>query len=372
MARYTLHLLLLAALFLLIPPTLFPESSLCADAGALSQSAHGDPTRVLKGCGSCHVGHGKSGTPMLPETEEEAVCCQCHGGEAKSLQSKEKGKLAGWIHLDDICREFEKPFHHPIEKRGIHQPGEILPEMNPSRPRHVECQDCHAPHQVERRMDTPFRRGTAKKETSFRDLSFEYQLCYRCHSYSANLPSDQMNKQQEFDLGNSSYHPVEGPGRNPDVPSLLPPYGTSSVINCTDCHGNNDAGGPTGPHGSLYDAILAKNYHRYDGLPESRSAYDLCYTCHNRNSILGNESFPVHYRHVVDSRISCYSCHDSHGSVRNSHLIRFNKDPRFTRVEPLPPTAGVNAGRIEYEDRGRFSGNCSLRCHGIDHNPKGY
>lgn len=370
MTRSTLQRRILPASFLLVLSALPPASSLSAASGTLSQSAHGDPVKLPRGCGSCHVGHGEPGTPMLSD-RQEPVCCNCHGDESAASQARQEKRLAGWVRLENVCREFDKPHHHPVENTGIHQLGEILPEQDPSQPRHSECQDCHQPHQAQTLGRELSPKGIAKKTVHFKDLTYEYQLCYRCHSYSANLPSSERNKQHEFDQANPSYHPVEVRGKNPDVPSLLSPYTTASVINCTDCHGNNDTGGPRGPHGSMYESILVRNYHRSDGLPESRSGYELCYECHDRGSILSDESFPWHRRHTADQRISCYSCHDSHGSQAYNHLIRFEKDPRYRQAEPLPPD-GVNGGKMEFIDRGRLSGECYLRCHGINHNPRRY
>jgi len=91
------------------------------------------------------------------------------------------------------------------------------------------------------------------------------KLCFNCHSYSANLPADQTNKAEIFNISNPSFHPVLTSGRNTDVPSLAPPLTASSLITCTDCHSNDDPAGPKGPHGSSYRYILSKNYTTVDG-----------------------------------------------------------------------------------------------------------
>ena len=76
----------------------------------------------------------------------------------------------------------------------------------------------------------------------------------------------QTNTRLEFATGpNPSYHPVVSAGKSLDVPSLIPPLTTASIINCTDCH-SNDSGpnaggtGPSGPHGSLYPPILERQH----------------------------------------------------------------------------------------------------------------
>jgi hypothetical protein len=185
----------------------------------------------------------------------------------------------------------------------------------------------------------------------------------------------QLNVRLEFDPGNPSYHPVEAPGRNPDVPSLLPPLTTASTIYCTDCH-DDDASrrlggsGPAGPHGSIHRPLLIRNYSTEDFTQESSLAYALCYRCHSRDSILSNRSFKEHDKHVRGEGTPCSACHDSHGistgqgtPLGNSHLINF--DARLVSPDP-------GSGRLEFEDLGLFRGRCFLVCHGKVHDPKEY
>jgi hypothetical protein len=149
---------------------------------------------------------------------------------------------------------------------------------------------------------------------------------------------------------------VVAPGRNPDVPSLLLPLTTSSRTYCTDCH-NSDAGpgaggnGPNGPHGSVFEPILERQLSLTDNETETAGTYALCYKCHSRTSLLADESFP-HRIHVVDNRTSCMTCHDPHGSERNTHLINFNS----FYVTPFN-------GSVQFNDTGTFRGECTLTCH---------
>ena len=91
--------------------------------------------------------------------------------------------------------------------------------------------------------------------------------------------------------------------------------------------------------------------------PASPSTYALCYKCHERASILGDQSFPLHALHVRDAQTACTTCHDSHGSAQNSHLINFNRDYVTPNSE----------GRLGFEDQGSMRGQCNLSCHGKDH-----
>lgn len=154
--------------------------------------------------------------------------------------------------------------------------------------------------------------------------------------------------------------------------SLIPPLRVGSVITCTDCHNSDNArssggSGPNGPHGSIYEPLLVRNLSTEDFTAESAEAYALCYGCHSRDSILANESFPIHRRHIVDVRAPCSACHDAHGiyrgqgsSANHGSLINFD----LSVVMPADTPAGR---RIEYVDTGRMSGNCTLTCHGLTH-----
>ncbi len=185
----------------------------------------------------------------------------------------------------------------------------------------------------------------------------------------------QTNIRLEFSATAVSFHPVTAPGRGRTVPSLIPGLTTASLIYCTDCH-NSDTGrkaggsGPNGPHGSDIAPLLISSYDTTDGTSESSMAYALCYRCHQRSSILNNDSFTQHNQHIVNDRTPCSVCHDSHGIssaqgsvTANAHLINFDA----TIVFPDPITK-----RLEYRSTGNRSGQCYLLCHGKDHSGTRY
>jgi len=323
-------------------------------------------------CLNCHKPHTAGGRQrLLNSAAEEGNCSSCHNAH---------------VAQKDIMAEFNKFARHPITTTtGVHQPNEPAVVAT----RHVECYDCHNPHAVRAGTGTPPGplagvRGVGTTGAEVNPATHEYQICFRCHADSPGKPAPattrqvaQTNVRLEFDTANPSYHPVEGAGRNPNVPSLAGAPAnltTSSVIGCSDCHNNNTgpkAGGvgPNGPHGSAFASLLVRQYVTADNTSESASAYALCYNCHSRTSILGDQSFGEHRKHIVEERTSCNVCHDPHGisgiqgnSVNNSKLINFN-----TSVVS-PNSSGI----LRYESTGTFAGRCYLSCHGENHNGFSY
>jgi hypothetical protein len=254
---------------------------------------------------------------------------------------------------------------------------------------HVECVDCHNPHirgtvNAKPPVIPGYIAGVSGIDSSGNQLSeakYEYQVCYKCHGVSSNdtlyvdSPSyrkisrqvPQSNIRLQFRTSNISFHPVEGPGKNHEVPSLISPLTTNSQIYCIDCH-NNDGGpgaggtGPRGPHGSNNPFLLERNLDTGERVSESPGAYALCYKCHDRQSILNNESFAEHKKHIVEGRTPCTICHDPHGVPNQSNLINFKIDVVY------PP----KSGNLRFEDLGHKKGRCFLKCHDNEHNPKEY
>jgi hypothetical protein len=253
--------------------------------------------------------------------------------------------------------------------------------------RSVECRDCHNPHSVAPDVSLgPLRTATRGPQVppAMRDVPgvtlagapvpearLYFEVCFRCHSDRPVIVPNRIIRQQDS-AGNvrrqflptvASAHPVAFASRRTgEVPSLLPALASRQTIGCQDCHNNPDALsagglGPEGPHGSRFDHLAAARYETADFTIESAQAYALCYKCHDRTSILNDESFPHHRTHVVRGRTPCSACHTAHGvsgsASQHSHLINFD-------------LSIVSAERL-FLDTGRFSGSCTLTCHGVRH-----
>ncbi|MBI3182977.1 MAG: hypothetical protein HYZ28_12645 [Myxococcales bacterium] len=358
-------------------------------------------------CSACHTSHGAATTARLLKDGPSKVCMQCHSGKVAQR---------------DLSADFAKPYSHPAlgHEPSSHDAAEgpgneldALPETRATARRHVECVDCHNPHAVysngasRRRLPgsarsrpesglvlegDPLAQG-ARLSRSFAGVwgidrngskvdqaQYEYEVCFKCHADSANRPLRGPSRSQgglrrpssnlrlATDLGAVSYHPIQGPGRNPGVPGLIGLTETS-VIYCTDCH-NSDTGpgnggdGPAGPHGSSFPYLLERNLATDDFTPESEEAYALCYKCHDRGVLYSESSGFPHLAHVQRARTPCTVCHDSHGvsalegnPASNAHLINFD----LTIVQPS------SGGQLNYTSMGPRRGMCSMRCHFVEH-----
>jgi predicted CXXCH cytochrome family protein len=354
----------------------------CHDRNYWAPSSHNTSTKTWNGvgtnpwphttytsvaenaCENCHKPHNAGGKQRLMNyNAEEVNCLNCHDGS-----------VAG----KNIKSQLTKTYIHNVYSYNLTHDAN---ESELSSTMHVECEDCHNPHAVRNLAATaPLAngfitgvKGINQNGNPVNPIQFEYELCYRCHADSPSKPASPTNRQivqnnvrLEFDLSSPSYHPVVGPGKNASSPSLIAPtYTVSSVIYCTSCHASNGAGSPAGPHGSIYPSILKYRYDKADNTTESASTYELCYSCHNRTSILGDNSFGEHNKHIRGENTPCNTCHDPHGisvsqgnSTNNSNLINFD-------LSIVSPDGG---GLVRFVDTGANHGYCNLRCHGKTHN----
>ncbi len=321
-------------------------------------------------CQNCHKPHSAgSSEHILKSNIEEDNCRACHNGHVANK---------------NIMAEFNKSSFHPVENQmGTHDPGESAVVSS----RHVECVDCHNPHAA-KASGTPAGpltgvRGVNRFNSEVNPIAYEYELCFRCHGDSNGKPAaptqrvfSNTNVRQEFNTSSASYHPVVGVGRNNNVPSLIQPWSTNSIVKCTDCHNNNNGpasggNGPKGPHGSSYPHLLERQYLTQDLTNESQASYALCYKCHSRTSILANQSFSRHNFHITGAggrggmggtlSTPCNVCHDPHAS-NFEKLINFD-------TSVVSPSS---SNRLEYNSTGTFSGECYLSCHGRNHDPCTY
>jgi predicted CXXCH cytochrome family protein len=331
---------------------------------------HTDSNLLPEGCGSCHVGHGMSGQPMLEMAEEE-FCYQCHGSAAERSKMIASGRLSASAVLSDIEAEFQKTYRHPVVDGMGHSPSEELPRLGEGEVRHAECGDCHNPHDKVRSGKSAIRKvkGYSLIGQYLETSSREYEICLKCHSNRMAFNQKERSLVDDFSINARSQHPVTKPGRGIQLPSLIATLGLGGTMLCSDCHRSGDPDSARGPHGSMHQHLLSGNYDTGVYAEESALSFEFCYSCHDRSSILSNESFTLHREHLVGDPIvgrtgtSCYSCHVSHGSKSNPHLLEFNS----LAVQPEE-----RLGIVEYRALGAGSGECYLKCHDHNHSPGRY
>jgi predicted CXXCH cytochrome family protein len=348
-------------------------------------------TVAENGCENCHVSHNAGGKQRLMkfQAEEDNCITKCHNGQVGST---------------NIAAEFQKNSRHHLELASIgdnsghaHDPTEDVSSLSG----HVECQDCHDPHGVSKApplMPTMVNgrlqgvSGIDKAGSVVTVAQFEYEICFKCH---ANSDAAQpvvtrvlrtIDKRKVFDPSNQtltpSFHPIIGPGRNSNVPSLPsqdePSLNVNSTIYCSSCHDSDRSTkvggtGPNGPHGSSYSPILRQRYDMNVGATESFATYALCYRCHNRDNILSDASFRRnavgnggHSRHFLSgSGTPCSVCHDPHGVYDDTKLTGDHSNLINFDTTVVQPVSGQTYPL--FIDTGAFSGTCTLVCHGKIH-----
>ena len=333
-------------------------------------------------CGNCHYPHGwpdsaapASDNPLLAVDFEEAQCYTCHDGDPATA---------------DVHTDFQKASAHPLATTSaVHQPGEASVVNSASR--HVECNDCHNPHEAEASVSVPgpstSRRlasgplegvqGVNVAGGTVATATYEYEVCFRCHADSTGKPAaptpqrefPETNVRIEFNGSKASYHPVTTNNASADtMPSLINGWAANSIMSCTNCH-NSDSGpaaggaGPNGAHGSTWPSLLEKQYVNADPSPYVEEKYAACFSCHDAASILSddNNSFGKHDKHIRGADTACNVCHDPHASG-NDRLINFD-------TSVVTSAGGMG---IDFTWNGPGSGSCTLTCHDKNHMNKSY
>jgi predicted CXXCH cytochrome family protein len=315
-------------------------------------------------CVNCHDPHGTKDQagliPAMLRVRGPALCFRCHDGTVAA----------------NVATAFSKAYRHPLVASGgssgapggpqfaatatfVTRPGRNGPATDET------CAGCHDPHTAGPACGaapfstdapsllgaprvrvangpsgaTPTLTAVAAGDTS---PAREHEVCLRCHSGAR--PGD---VRVTADIGaalnsnNASFHPVEAPGRNATVDPRTFTQGWSAdrPVRCSDCHAP-DGGAGRGTHGSAYPHILKKPYPSGAG-QRTISAGDLCFDCH-RYAVYGDPAggsegalsrFSGHGSHSGKG-LSCWTCHDAHGSadlpgllvLRSPGLTTYSRD----------------------------------------------
>lgn len=358
------------------------------------------------GCQACHTPHFAP-TPQHLLSFSDAFSCTsagCHGAGpgGPHLAAPAAGSAAPVLRsaaavLGGVDIETQ------VRKASAHRPPEVATGWSGGATATgagagVSCSACHDPHQVN---DSPAEpplasgllagvAGIDRNGMPVEPVTYGYEVCLKCHGDTATdletVPRvvASVDTRRDFAVDSASFHPVFATSGRGEVPSLgtvlEPGLVQGQQIACTDCHA--DDSGSRGPHGSDFPPLLRERYDLAPGSLESPEAYALCYRCHDRSSILADQSFRRagpgsttasgggHSGHLGRGA-TCATCHDPHGVPSNpgdgtgshSHLVNFD-------LRVVQPVAGATVP--VFRDDGTFSGSCTLVCHGVEHRDSGY
>ena len=422
-----------------------------ANAGVSIASPHGPYTLTTDACAACHTTHKAAGRMLLSKpAPQSGMCFTCHDGSGAA---------------SDIAAQYADPtvpandagtdayYSHPATVLSNHVGDQGSNEFGGVLNRHAACADCHQPHLADATLAvetaegwtasgalagasgvsvTNGAAGTQPVYSRTATSTFEYQLCFKCHSGYTTLPAQTgppstwaLDKAVELNPANVSYHPVEAPGKNTtsemDVSlSGDPVYGTSpyklwnftsgSTIRCVNCHGDSRLANPASPPAAgarlaphavanrgmliapLRDRVLKGSTAAYQA-----SDFALCYVCHaeapfvdTSQGPLPDTNFPLHGTHTagiaaftgaggtVDDdgaghgNAICAECHfRTHGTAfAVDGQTPASRLVNFApNVQPYQGTNPTYAGRLEWLTP---ANTCTLTCHGVDHAAWGY
>ncbi|MBI5507285.1 MAG: CxxxxCH/CxxCH domain-containing protein [Deltaproteobacteria bacterium] len=207
------------------------------------------------------------------------------------------------------------------------------------------------------------------KKTIVYGTDLEATLCFKCHSaYYGPLPVSpsggftETDTAREFNPANGgaargSFHPVlaSAGGNRGVTKSILPPWTTTSLMACSDCHESETVTDLGGPHGSAAKFVLkGPNTNWGTSITVSSSgmpAGTFCANCHPQD--FAGSRFPDHTR--SDHRRACTICHVliPHGSGRPGLLASLppsgSYPPDGAKItDSAPYASGVTLGIVTY------------------------
>ncbi|MDH4139648.1 MAG: FG-GAP-like repeat-containing protein, partial [Coriobacteriia bacterium] len=275
-------------------------------------------------------------------------------GDVDIVYGGRSGPLGPIFYVANEGRSLGASGSHPTNSlSNRHSPGEDSPGVGTGN-RHAECADCHDPHSAVYGVHTMgentapgvlagvsgvavsnLTSWTAPVYAEVDEVSFEYELCFRCHSsYTTGYTGS--DKALRFNALNASFHPVEAVGTNVGVWDSAftlgtpwnptsgddPDYGvTSPKMTCTDCHASDRESETRGPHGSEWPTLLRGNFTSIDQADWSQAG--VCWVCHDISAyIVQSVTGPsrVNHGHFWNEGAFCTDCHDVHGS-NQPHLL---------------------------------------------------
>ncbi|MFQ5425346.1 MAG: cytochrome c3 family protein, partial [Phycisphaerae bacterium] len=259
-----------------------------------------------------------------PLREQEGMCYTCHDADGPAAS--------------DIQSAFAAAYHHDVSA------------VDQASGSHVECIDCHNPHTAS--AASPLANPDAGGATQWTGTGEAF--CLTCHDGTAPpgvaFPATASGSGYDKSTFVGSRHAVQ--------------LGSDS---CRQCHN---------AHGSQYRSMLGARYVTADYNPYTPGDgdYGACWTCHSENAIVqGNNAFGnLHKEHVDKKKAPCIVCHDAHAPFDAGEQGLISLDFAVRNGYDISFIDGRDGSTAFWIDAGQNVGNCFLRCHGEQHQPKSY
>ncbi|MEI6624057.1 MAG: cytochrome c3 family protein, partial [Actinomycetes bacterium] len=329
------------------------------------------------GCHRMHTAQGPNG--LLPYAPPgSSLCFSCHNASGVGAKIDVQTQYDLALPNNPATRSIythDSPSATQAVRHTLASDNEFANTEN----RHSECMDCHNSHDATNgrtlAIQTPtgwtapgqlgnisgvtvavgLPAGTVPRPSDYTfknggdtgQITREYQLCIKCHSGFTTLPSNgpgsgfekkwsqwYLDKAQEINPNNASFHPIQGPGTNTTTKmaqSLAAPTGGTTgkiftfaltdTVRCTNCHSNPrptpvvtlpvSPGADATVHVSPNRGILAAAYqdrvlnttlspgNGWAGINTVRPQLALCFTCHGSpNNYSQYSNFVYHSLHL--------------------------------------------------------------------------
>jgi hypothetical protein len=335
-------------------------------------------------CFNCHgdeagnsSGHGSDNPYIHKYTylpgQTQDFCYNCHDG---SVSSK------------DVKAAFDLPFSHRWGSE--------------------ECKACHDQHNAEPGMHVPGSENLADMMGGVNagmGFSYQYEICFICHDTPIDKDhneseTDMDNQfegggvylanwdlipdiQSQFSTGNYAYHPLFAAGRNQPPDGANPEWSTSnyrkaeaacsggscdgldnnfvdgfkstSLVTCSDCHGNGTVNGARGIHGSDY-AWLNRRMDNTTNIQVTTAGAGIIYP--NTDAPTGQPEIASNF---------CVNCHraDIYGYGSTTYEPSGTNNQDFSRLGHRGGWGSEACNRTNLEGRkGGWNKIACANCHG--------
>ena len=339
-----------------------------------NSTAFGDGSKMNANCVKCHDAQNAEASAKtsfgthdntarrlvtalggtLTDPYEDQFCYRCHskitdavGGTVKPAAGRDYYNAATMsAAAEDTFTAFNGKAngHKPGSYSGIHKPtttDETFAYISANK--HVECNDCHAPHAAGKNDHTtatntiaansPLSGATGVATPTWPALwtaptqsaygtapttaTTEWQVCFKCHSganssvtsWGGTGAAAWTDLGLEFNPNNNSSHPVvqalpSTGNRRLASTALTGGWTPGGVMTCSDCHGT-DSTASKGPHGSSVKWMLNPNTTgtKYSDWPYTSATFNGTSTGGTLITSTGSTTAPN------SGQIFCLSCH---------------------------------------------------------------